>query len=87
MHDLVADFLKSHSGTLGHLVGFSNLKRDLKLTSKSGSRRASIDAAVLSKHILMHHYDSITEQPIAKAFKAHVICNTLFICGDYNNAH
>jgi len=84
----VTEFIEEYSPRLKHLKGFQRLLTDLQLNKKtSNPKRVAIDNDVLGKQILSHNYDGWTEQPVAKAFKEFAIKNTIFVCGDYNNAH
>lgn len=67
----VSKFVLEQKECLSHLKGFQSLIKDM--SGMSGDKRAKIDNDTLGKKILGHYYDSIVEQPIAKAFKLFAI--------------
>lgn len=67
----VSDFVKENKDRLGDLSGFKQIEMDL--AGGGEGKRARIDNDTLAKRIMSHHYDSLIEQPLAKAFKEFTI--------------
>jgi len=79
----VDQFMYEHSEELKTMRGYKHLVNDIKTKYGQGGS-ADIINSLAAKLILSHHYDGVTEQPMAKLFKAFVIKNSEFM-GGYEN--